>query len=155
MGTYIETLVEVKGADDQWHVNYDAYSEPTNDTDLFSRQDYNIFGFLANICNRASSPSIAPQRGLPTDSLYFNETTNGFYGPETVAQELYDRMNFGFSWVTLKELLACDYDLGFFDERNQVSTTLRDFLGEYFFAELARLQAVGEPDRVRLIFWFS
>lgn len=154
MGTYIETQIEVKHADGRWYEDLRVYDKLQGDELVLDRRDYNIFGFLGNIRNIAKSPYISDCRGLPTDSMYFFTPTHGFY-EETEANRLRNGMNFGFSWVTLQELLAYDYDQWFFDEREQVSTTLRDFLGEYFFAEVERLKPLGKPEDVRLVFWFS
>ena len=78
------------------------------------------------------------------------------------------------SWLTLKELLDYDYDQLFWDRRVKKQTpngglkyaasavigegrhlSVREFLGEsIFFERLETLKGLGEPEDVRIIFWF-
>lgn len=83
------------------------------------------------------------------------------------------------SWLTLKELLDFDYNQTFEDLRDRqvmkgdntvmfgaifdkttqpgegTIKTYREFLGEGFFSEIDILKTLGEPEDVRIIFWFD
>lgn len=124
-------------------------------------------------------------RGLPDDSEYLNtpldepeEFSYGGYSHGTATskkeQYLYDGDYHSHSYITLKELLDWDYDKTFWDRRVTKQTspnswngaalaeegegevvTYRDHLGEGFFEHIADLQALGNPEDVRIVFWFD
>lgn len=97
-------------------------------------------GFIADMRNHAGSPCIPGGRGCPEDVS------------EWVKEALTDESEHSYSWVALSELLAFDYDQKFFDQRQQVNTTLRDFLGPYYFGVLDTLQRCGAD---RIVFGFD
>ena len=116
-----------------------------------------MFAFLANVRNYSFVPSISEPRGLPEDINYDTE-------------EDYTLGEHSFSWLSLKELLAFDYDQTFEDRRcmrdgngaadsgpgNGEQTTFRKFLGPLFFRDLAIMQCLGrEPEHVRIVFGFD
>lgn len=82
------------------------------------------------------------------------------------------------SWLSLKELLDFDYEQTFWDRRISRTTimpnggklidgaalaeegegqtiTYREHLGEGFFKDLDVLKTLGQPEDVRVVFWFD
>src|SRR5687767_9834929 len=118
-------------------------------------RNYGIFGFLADVRNYSHSPVIAEPRGLPDDADLDDEgREEAFWG------------NHSHTWLSLAELLAYDYDQVFWDRRitrggdgaalaeegEGEHLPLREFLGEYFFQQLADLAKLGDPGDVRIVF---
>jgi hypothetical protein len=123
----------------------------------FDWRSYGMFGFLANVRNYSAVPSISEPRGLPDDIA--DDGDDNYLGDHS------------FSWLSVAELLAFDYDQQVEDRRvtrqltaNMWSgaetadqgqgrlTTWRDFLGHDFFADLAKLQDLGAE---RIVFGFD
>jgi len=125
----------------------------------FHWRSYGMFGFLANVRNYSAVPFLSEPRGLPEDidDQYLD----------------YDNLlgEHSFSWLSIEELINFDYDQEFEDRRytRQVSerfwsgsetcqpgegskTTYREFLGENFFEDLKKLQALGAE---RIVFGFD
>lgn len=122
----------------------------------FDWRDYSVFGFLANVRNYSAVPPISEPRGLPEDAVQGDDSGLGDHS---------------FSWLTVEELLAFDYDKSVEDRRvtrqlapNLTSggctadpgggemTTFRAFLGPAFFADLEKLKAAGAE---RVVFGFD
>lgn len=98
---------------------------------------------------------------------------------ETNYDDIHHDMNYhSHSYLTLKELLDFDYSQTFWDRRISRTTrfpgggsltngralaeegegeiiSYRDFLSEGFFKELNILCTLGNPDDVRIVFWFD
>jgi hypothetical protein len=126
----------------------------------FDWRSYGMFGFLADVRNYSAVPPISQPRGLPTDfTADMDEFGGCFLGDHS------------FSWLSLDELLAFDYDQPVEDRRvtrqtgpnswdggvtadpgDGEMTTYREFLGEGFFADLAELKRVGAG---RIVFGFD
>lgn len=187
MGTDISTIEEVRDENGLWQMvspTHPAYAQFKNEYDYFpfGSRSYSVYGFLGNIRNSANSPFITESRGLPDDSVYLNSIEKGsWFGDTTRASEIRnDGNNYGYSWVTLAELLAFNYDQAFENLRGsslkrspngQVVSyhgnlelkpgegevmTLRNHLeNTYFFEHVEGLRAFGEPENVRVIFWFN
>jgi len=151
MGCDIHAYVERLNDAGKW--------EFVEDADPFDCRSYGIFGFLADVRNYSCSPVIAEPRGLPD-------------GLSAEAQDEYDRWDTDAhtaSWLLLSELVAYDYDQPMNDRRitrngdggvtgtpeEGTVMTVRDFLGEWYMREIERLAAIGEPERVRVTFWFD
>jgi hypothetical protein len=150
MGCDIHTFVEVR-TPEGW-VQGAGLEYP-----ILDGRNYGIFGFLADVRNYSHSPVISEPRGLPED----------------VSDAVRDADDWSdhhsHSWLTLAELLAYDYEQVFWDRRitrdgngaalagegEGEHLTLRAFLGEWFFKELDRLRTFGDPEDVRLVFWFD
>lgn len=124
----------------------------------FDWRSYGMFGFLANVRNYSDVPYIAADRGLPEDA-------------SELVRERYPEDGHSHSWVLVDELLAFDYDQPVEDRRVTVqlservwsgagtaepgdgrATTYREFLGEAFFDDLAKLKELGVE---RVVFWFD
>ena len=152
MGCDIHAYVEVKRGDN-W--------ELADETWLADGRSYGIFGFLADVRNYSHVPPISEARGLPDDVSSAVDCDE--YGG-----------NHSHSWLMLRELMEHDYDQVFWDRRvtKQIGpnhwdgaalaeegegkhVTLREFLGPWYFNELEKLKAVGDPDTVRVVFWFD
>ena len=130
----------------------------------FTSRNYGVFGFLADVRNYSCVPPIAAQRGFPEDA------SSGV----RAAYAEWEGDAHSASWLTLRDLLDCDYDRTFEDRRYTEQTgprswnggataeegkgemkILRAFLGPGFFADLAVLETLGAPDDVRVVFWFD
>lgn len=145
---------------------------------------YSEFAFLADVRNYSHVPVLVEPRGLPEDSEFLNQVVDdgwAVWGPSgcTIREDNLRNMNYhSHSYITLQELLDFDYYQTFEDRRcTRVTnfpgggqridgraeanegegeiTTFREFLGEGFFDDIAVLQTLGEPDDVRIIFWFD
>lgn len=118
----------------------------------------NYSAFLAGLHNTSMVMPIAAPRGLPDDTSY------------SVAAD-YDAEDIEPSWLSVRELLAFDYDATFEDRRvarrvpegwvdhaitgeagEGVIVSYREFLGEEFFAALEKISRSGAE---RIVFWFS
>ncbi|MEV0326897.1 hypothetical protein AB0H63_10660 [Micromonospora echinospora] len=113
-------------------------------------RSYGLFGFLADVRNYSEAPVIADPRGLPAD-----------VSPELqVKSDHWDTDGHTHTWLTLAELLAFDYDQTFTDQWNDGAgtpqvTTVREFLGDWYFTRLDLLGKLGAPEDVRIVFWFD
>jgi hypothetical protein len=126
----------------------------------FDWRSYGMYGFLADVRNYSAVPPISPPRGLPDD---YTSPLDEYGGCE-----LGDH---SFSWLTVEELAAFDYDQPLEDRRvtRQTSanswdggrtaepgggeqTTYREFLGGAFFHDLEELKRVGAE---RIVFGFD
>lgn len=128
---------------------------------FFDWRGYNVFAFLAGVRNYSAIAPISQPRGLPSDYVendgdYDNNACGGDHS---------------YSWLSLDELLAFDYDAMTEDRRytrqegpnfwNGAATaepgagkvmTYREYLDEGFFEELKKLKASGAE---RIVFGFD
>jgi hypothetical protein len=164
MGCDIHSHVEVR-RDGRWvYESGEEYTDKDVIEGPFGWRDYGLYGFLADVRNHSHSPVIAEPRGVPGD-----------LSPEARHEynEWLDDLHHA-SWLTVAELLAYDYDQVFWDRRvtKQLASgvldgaaladqgegrhiSLRQFLGNSFFADLVALQSLGKPEDVRVVFWFD
>lgn len=128
----------------------------------FVWRSYAVFGFLAGVRNYSEVTPIAEPRGLP-DGLKFDTDDDNYLGEHS------------FSWLSIAELSAFDYDAEMEDRRTTgvikdgpaagiVSgaitapigegerMTYRQFLHTGFFHDLAELQRIGAD---RVVFGFD
>lgn len=129
-----------------------------NEGEPFGNRNYGVFGFLANVRNYSDVPAIAQPRGLPSDFQH-DEDRDGWVGDHS------------FSWLSLDELKAFDYDAAVEDRRvtRQIGPnswdggctadagggkmmTWREFLGDAFFKDMAELERIGAH---RVVFGFD
>lgn len=151
MGCDIHVFGETKNAEG-------SYSRVDVGDILYDR-NYAVFGFLAGVRNYSDVEPISEPRGIPDDAC-----------PE-VAEEVRMSADHSYSWLTLAELRAFDYDAmtedrrvtrqiapGFYDGRCTANAgegkkmTYREFLGSHFFNELDRLDSIGV---CRIVFGFD
>lgn len=157
MGTDIDSFIEIRQPDGTWkHATglgltcEDQWDDPD---EPFGGRNYSLFGFLADVRNRAESPVIMEPRGLPAD---VSPDVRKVHGPDLDVSSPYDWYGYyGVSWLTVAELLAYDYDQTFHDVEEDQDTTVRDFLGEWYFDRLAELAQLGPPEDVRVVFFFG
>lgn len=172
MGCDIHSFAEVK-KNGTWKVVGDVfplddfgkeYLKKEKDCHPFDWRDYGMFGFLANVRNYSCAPVLAePKFNIPDDCS------------ETVKQAYRDDSDWHTATsLTLRQLVEFDYDQSFEDRQTTkqvrpnyfdgtalaevgegIQTTIREFLGEWFFKHLEVLKSLGEPDNVRIIFWFD
>lgn len=168
MGCDIHCFVEKK-QNNQWSLieglTYNASGYDSNEP--FDWRSYRIFGFFAGVRNYSDITPLAPRRGMP----------------ENLSEELKANHHdwqwdaHSHSWFLLRELLDCDYEQIVEDRRvsREIKTTngsyidggctaepgggetmtLREFLGDMYFAQLEELKALGNPDEIRIVFWFD
>ena len=124
---------------------------------FFDWRGYNVFAFLAGVRNYSAITPIAELRGLPDDALDLDYGARGG--------------DHSYSWLSLEELLAFNYDAQTEDRRvskvmpggwiNGGATaelgggetmTYREYLREGFFEELEKLKAAGAE---RIVFGFD
>lgn len=122
----------------------------------FDWRSYGMYGFLADVRNYSAVPPLAPQRGLPPDADVADDEDLGDHS---------------YSWLSVEELSAFDYDQPMEDRRvtRQIApnvtsggctaepgggeaTTYRAFLGPAFFEDLEKLKAAGAE---RIVFGFD
>lgn len=163
MGCDIHSYVEIRTPEGWQHVEqtFDSHPSAESPGELFPFRDYGLFGFLADVRNYSHVPVIADQRGLPDDA-------------SAAVRKQWDSYGHSASWLTAAELLAFDYDQvfwdrrvtkevrpGFFDGRALAQEgegrhlSIREFLGPFYFTRLAQLEALGDPEAVRVVFWFD
>ena len=114
-----------------------------------------MYGFLAGVRNYSAIPPISEPRGLPDASPFVD------------GDEYENRLgDHSFSWLSLDELTAFNYDAPLEDRRvtrngdggrtcdsgEGEMTTYRDFLGPSFFKDLEKLKAAGAE---RVVFGFD
>lgn len=122
----------------------------------FNWRSYSVFGFLADVRNYSAVTPLAEPRGVPDDMS------------PAVAAEFDDGVHSS-SWLSVRELIEFDYDQPMNDRRITRNgdggvtgspeegrvTTYREFLGQSFADDVERLATLGDPDLVRVVFWFD
>lgn len=122
-------------------------------------RSYGMYGFLANVRNYSAVPPISAPRGCPDDSPARDDQNDFWLGDHS------------FSWLSVEELCAFDYDRQMEDRScgRQIApnmwsgaetcepgegeqTTFRAFLGDNFFRDLAKLKEAGAE---RIVFGFD
>lgn len=125
----------------------------------FDWRSYSMFAFLAGVRNYDHCEPISEPKGLPND---ISDDVK-----EEYERWIYDAHSASF--LTVKELLDFDYDEVFWNRRvmknnNGASlaeegegshVTYRENLGESFFIHLNELKELGNPEDVRVVFWFD
>lgn len=173
MGCYIRTFVEVRERG-KWnifeedHFTLSEYDRVRLKKDKgespFDCQDYDMFGFLADVRNRANCFPISKPKGLPYDSEYLNEAGYdsgglGWMDNDSTRRDDLQRDYNSHSYLTARELLEFNYEKTFVNQWEGSNTydkeiTYREHLGLAFFVHLEELKQLGEPDDVRIVFYF-
>lgn len=118
-------------------------------------RSYGLFGFLAGVRNYSAIPPISKPRGIPSD---FHTESHPFREADSYYHSK--------SWLSVQELAEYDYDQIVEDRRVTINgdggctaepgggeqMPLREFLGQWYFTELERLQAAGAD---RIVFCFD
>lgn len=150
MGCDIHTFVEKRNKEtNQWELvkddvfsldDYDKeyYNKEKSNT-IFDWRSYKMFSILNDVRNHNGiMPMYDTCRGLPDD----------------VSKEVEDEYESGGihseSYLTARELIDFDYD-----KRTTEDESYRDCLGDFFFIHLEELKSLGNPDDIRVVFWFD
>jgi len=140
----------------EWEKEY--YKKEKNDSP-FDWRSYSMFAFLADVRNYDHCEPISKPKGIPDDVCDEIKSEYEYWESDVHSS----------SYLTLKELLDFDYDKKFWNRRvmkNNNGASLaeegegnvlsyRENLGDFFFIHLKELQELGEPDDVRIVFWFD
>lgn len=142
----------------------------------FDWRSYSMFAFLADVRNYDCCEPLSEPKGFPDDSEFLNSIydEDAFYGVATTNKQDIEEFYHSCSYLTLKELLDFDYTKTFWNRRVTKQTgsnswngaslaeegegeivSYRDNLGEGFFKELEELKTLGEPENVRVVFYFD
>lgn len=176
MGCDIHSFVEVK-QNNKWNkIDKSLFPQGEGFTaEPFNWRSYSIFAFLAGVRNYDHCTPISELKGLPEDSEHLNSTIEDWMGSiVTLRKYLEDDDYHSKSYLTLKELLDFNYDQTFWNRRITKKTgpnsytgagiaekgegeiiSYRDNLGKDFFRELTILKTLGNPENVRIVFWFD
>lgn len=176
MGCDIHSFAEVK-RNDKWEEVTDSifpdYEGKTSE--VFNYRDYSLFAFLAGVRNYDCCTPLDEPKGLPYDSEKLKTLVDYGYSTKVeLKQDLEENDYHSYSWLTLKELLDFDYNKTFWNRRicKQMSLTCwfgielaeegegkiisySDNLGESYFEIIDILKTLGEPENVRVVFWFD
>lgn len=167
MGCDIHTVAQKRDPSGKWIC---VSGEFGGGPDPFDWRSYGMYGWLADVRNYSEVTPISQPRDLPED--HGLEGWDGGYWP--AADREYGERFLGDhsrSWLSVEELLAVDYEQTVEDRRvaRQISaniwsgaetaepgggknTTLREFLGDSYFRDLAELQRIGAE---RILFGFD
>jgi len=181
MGADIHSFAEVK-KEGKWHRVTEKVFDSNRTTEPFGWRSYGMFGFLANVRNYSHVPCIKEPVGFPDDSEWLNSPCDyyDFMGDkQTNRQNIEGDYDYhSKSFLTLKELLGFNYEQSFEDRRftevttlpgggilsngasvaepgNGTMTTFKEFLGHGFFECIEELKSLGDPEDVRVIFYFD
>jgi hypothetical protein len=173
MGCDIHPLAQKRGADGKWQAVMDSrFAEGYHP---FNWRSYGLYGWLAGVRNYSDVPPISEPRGYPADfdPEHWDSWSTAKSGtePEWGGPDYISMGDHSASWLSVEELLAYDYDQTIEDLRisKQIAPnifsggvtgvpgegklqSLRDFLGESFFKDLALLQELGAT---RVVFSFD
>ena len=172
MGCYIHIWAEIK-KNNRWHLVDKEFTLSEYDRERlgvnkghspFNWQNYGLFGFLGDVRNYSCSEYLSKDRGLPNDVSSRLKLGHKQWGLDAHSA----------SYIILKELIEFDYDKTFWDRRITKQTgpntwsgaalaeegegeiiTYRQFLGDRFFIHLEELKSLGDPEDVRIVFWFD
>jgi len=111
----------------------DIWNVPAIDSPICTRS-YILFSVLAGV--RGSYDSIAQPRGLPSDVSKDVRILSDDWGSDGHSH----------SWVTLRELQEYDWS-----KLGEEAT----YLGWFVSNTIPMLEKLGDPDDVRLVFWFD
>jgi len=155
MGADIHSIAEYKKEGD-WILSDKEIFSNGKKTSPFDWRSYGMFGFLANVRNMSNVPVIKSPVGLPSDSLHLNKMHDDMWGDGSLREDITSGGYHSYSYLLLSELLDYDYGVIFIDVRGTPKrTTIRDFLGPAFFKEIDQLDTLGDPEEVRVIYWFD
>lgn len=179
MGCDIHSFAEKRNKETgKWEKVNDAFTLDSYDKAImkknkgshpFDWRSYSVFAFLAGVRNYDCCEPLSEPKGMPSGVC------------EEIKSE-YDRWEgdaHSASYFTAKELSDFDYNKTFWNRR--ISRTIyredgsvagsngaclanegegeivsyRDNLGEFFFVHLEELKSLGEPEDVRIVFWFD
>ncbi|MDP9763674.1 hypothetical protein [Deinococcus enclensis] len=159
MGTDIYEVIEIR-REGQWEVAHllplldtnKSFSDPEWEKHwshpAFINRNYRLFSVLANVRNSFGIPPIDTARGLPQDASAESRQRFSYhsYSPTRNSPQL--------TWVSLRELLAYDWDQWTTDSRHghEPPRSLREEVEPFYSITLPYLRSlVKNPDDLRLI----
>ena len=174
MGCDIHSFAERRNKEtNKWEKVEDAFTLDSYDKERmkkdkgehpFDWRSYSLFAFLADVRNYDHCEPLAEPKGIPKDVC--EEIRSEW--------EMWEGDGHSASHFTAKELSDFDYEKTFWNRRVTKQTapncwngaslaeegegtvlTYRENLGEMFFTHLEELKALGEPEDVRIVFWFD
>lgn len=110
-------------------------------TRLYNGRNYALFAVLGNVRNYWRIKPIDEPRGLPVDCSPQVRTESDYW----------DSDGHSHSWFTLEELQSFDWT----QKVPSRTETLAECAGLFLTEALPALQALGEPDKIRIVFWFD
>lgn len=120
---------------DPWGDDDPDYIDVKREDSFYHDRNYLLFGILAHVRDRSVTPISSP-RGLPKDVSPEVKKRSDDYGADGHSH----------SWLTLAELLAYDWDVAM-----NTYAAPTSFVRE----TLPKLQALGSPENVRIVFFFD
>lgn len=144
MGCDIHCFAEVK-RNNKWEKVGDYFTIDEYDREFYGKEkgdspfnwrSYFMFTLFSNVRNTFGIRPISYPMGLPEDLGY---------EVESKYLDMFEDAHSA-SYLTLKELLKFNYDKG---------EAYRDYLGKWFFIHLEELKTLGDPENVRIVFWFD
>lgn len=163
MGCDIHSFAEVK-QEGKWQVVRDKIFGNKDSSSPFNWRSYNLFGVLAGVRDYAQVKPISEPKGAPSNlSTEVREELSSWEGD-----------GHSHSWFTVRELLDFDWDKivwnrritrqegpNFFNGRALAEEgegkheTYREHIGPSFFEDLEVLKGLGDPEDVRVVFFFD
>jgi hypothetical protein len=158
VGCDVHTVAQKRDEQGKWTTFYGEFAEGPAP---FDWRQYGLYGWLAGVRNYSDITPISEPRGLPDDFNLgeWEDESGDWLGDHS------------YSWLSVDELLAVDYDQVVEDRGvsqeirpglvnggatcepgGGEQTTLRDFLGERYFKDLYTLKALGAE---RIVFGFD
>lgn len=136
--------------------------------DFTDGRSYAFYGWLANVRNYSAVTPLAPMRGLPDDIVEQQKKRQKDRHPlyDSDTMEDYDYRDYSWSWLSVDEFRAVDYDQVVEDRRCTIGNNggctcepgqgrfmpLREFLDEHCMSIVERLMA---SDVERIVFGFD
>lgn len=179
MGCDIHSWAEVKRNGKWERITDDIFGEPDyanrKTSEPFGGRNYRTFSFIGNCrngwgTNDKEIENLQYYRDLPNDSEYLNQVSpyaydrnpmNGKEIPieerETNRGDINNNPNWhSINWLLLSELLEFDYN----KEHGIIGSpldgiTYKEFLSDEFFLDLEILKTLGDPQDVRIIYYFD
>lgn len=135
MGTDISIFVE-KRINGLW--------EDAGFRNIYNSRNYCLFTVLADAGRYYKEPPpIKPPRGIPTDIT------------KDIKAALLEDSVWGFSWLTLKEILDYNWELTIKDNNIATTVTVAALCEDFLKQTVPILMAIGEPENVRIVFGFD
>lgn len=161
MGCDIHCFAEKRNKETgKWEIVRDRFTLDNYDKEYYNKEkgdqpfnwrSYSMFAFLGGVRNYDRCEPLSHLRGLPKDVSYEIKGEHEYWFDDAHST----------SYLTSKELLDFDYDKSKWSESetveqyNKKHTTYRDMLSDMFFVHLNELKEIGDPEDVRIVFWFD
>jgi hypothetical protein len=169
MGCDIHIFTEkLNRSTNTWEQVKESFTDPYKGKEKvdspFDFRNYSIFAFLADVRNYDHCKPLAEPKGVPEDSCQAIKDSYDFWqGDAHSASHHYVRelLNFDYEENFWNRRITKEIAPNFFDgaavaeEGEGVIISYKENLGEMFFTHLNELKALGNPNEVRIVFWFD